>query len=100
VFGDEEGEATMCRLCNDIAEDAIKAKCRHIFDRECIKQYLSASIEEHVRSPCCIVLCCRTDRALRSRPAQFVTLPSESMSRRQPWSWKCQLLRPRVSLVV
>ncbi|KAI0285276.1 SNF2 family N-terminal domain-containing protein [Russula brevipes] len=53
VFGDEEGEATMCRLCNDIAEDAIKAKCRHIFDRECIKQYLSASIEEHPTCPVC-----------------------------------------------
>jgi len=44
----EEGEATVCRLCNDVAEDAIQAKCRHIFDRECIKQYLNASIEAHV----------------------------------------------------
>jgi DNA repair protein RAD16 len=48
MFG-EEGEATVCRLCNDVAEDAIQAKCRHIFDRECIKQYLNASIEPHVR---------------------------------------------------
>jgi DNA repair protein RAD16 len=48
-FGETEGEATVCRLCNDIAEDAIQAKCRHIFDRECIKQYLNASIEAHVR---------------------------------------------------
>lgn len=48
VFGEAEGEATVCRLCNDIAEDAIQAKCRHIFDRECIRQYLNASIEEHV----------------------------------------------------
>jgi SNF2 family DNA or RNA helicase len=48
VFGNEEGEATVCRLCNDVAEDAIQAKCRHIFDRECIKQYLNASIEAHV----------------------------------------------------
>ena len=49
-FGETEGEATVCRLCNDIAEDAIQAKCRHIFDRECIKQYLDASIEPHVRT--------------------------------------------------
>lgn len=42
------GEATICRLCNDLAEDAIQAKCRHIFDRECIKQYLNTAIEEHV----------------------------------------------------
>ena len=49
VFGNGEGEATVCRLCNDVAEDAIQAKCRHIFDRECIKQYLDTSIEPHVR---------------------------------------------------
>jgi DNA repair protein RAD16 len=48
VFGNKDGEATVCRLCNDVAEDAIQAKCRHIFDRECIKQYLNASIEDHV----------------------------------------------------
>lgn len=41
-------EATVCRLCNDIAEDAIQAKCRHIFDRECIKQYLDAALEHIV----------------------------------------------------
>ncbi|KAF8450980.1 SNF2 family N-terminal domain-containing protein [Boletus edulis BED1] len=43
-FSSEElSEATVCRLCNDIAEDAIQAKCRHIFDRECMKQYLSTA---------------------------------------------------------
>ncbi|THH32172.1 hypothetical protein EUX98_g2039 [Antrodiella citrinella] len=42
------GEATLCRLCNDIAEDAIQARCRHIFDRECIRQYLDSSMEENV----------------------------------------------------
>ncbi|TFY51899.1 hypothetical protein EVG20_g10787 [Dentipellis fragilis] len=47
------GEATVCRLCNDIAEDAIQAKCRHIFDRECIRQYLDASIEEVPACPVC-----------------------------------------------
>ena len=56
VFGEEEGEATVCRLCNDVVEDAIQAKCRHIFDRECIKQYLNASIEAHVRLTICIAL--------------------------------------------
>jgi len=47
VFGNE-GEATVCRLCNDVAEDAIQSRCRHIFDRECIKQYLNTSIEAQV----------------------------------------------------
>jgi DNA repair protein RAD16 len=46
---DELGEATVCRLCNEIAEDAIQSKCRHIFDRECIKQYLDAALEDSVR---------------------------------------------------
>jgi DNA repair protein RAD16 len=49
MFGNGEGEATVCRLCNDVAEDAIQSKCRHIFDRECIKQYLGASIEAQVQ---------------------------------------------------
>jgi DNA repair protein RAD16 len=45
AFGDGVGEATVCRLCNDVAEDAIQSKCHHIFDRECIKQYLNTAIE-------------------------------------------------------
>ena len=43
------GEATVCRLCNEVAEDAIQAKCRHIFDRECIKQYLDVAAGIEVR---------------------------------------------------
>lgn len=46
---DDGGEATVCRLCNDIAEDAIQSKCRHIFDRECIRQYLESTVEQNVR---------------------------------------------------
>ncbi|CAK9784888.1 hypothetical protein CC85DRAFT_283856 [Cutaneotrichosporon oleaginosum] len=33
-------EGTVCRLCNDTAEDAIVSACHHVFDRECIRQYL------------------------------------------------------------
>ncbi|EIW72281.1 hypothetical protein TREMEDRAFT_36553 [Tremella mesenterica DSM 1558] len=33
-------EGTVCRLCNDTAEDAIVSACKHVFDRECIRQYL------------------------------------------------------------
>ncbi|THU89973.1 hypothetical protein K435DRAFT_728656 [Dendrothele bispora CBS 962.96] len=50
---DDGGEATVCRLCNDIAEDAIQSKCRHIFDRECIKQYLNTAIEKNPACPVC-----------------------------------------------
>ncbi|KAI0699817.1 SNF2 family N-terminal domain-containing protein [Cytidiella melzeri] len=52
---DEDGEATVCRICNDIAEDAIQAKCRHIYDRECIKQYLNTAIEQTPACPVCHV---------------------------------------------
>ncbi|EJT51115.1 hypothetical protein A1Q1_07710 [Trichosporon asahii var. asahii CBS 2479] len=33
-------EGSICRICNDSAEDAIVSQCHHVFDRECIKQYL------------------------------------------------------------
>ncbi|TBU50560.1 SNF2 family N-terminal domain-containing protein [Dichomitus squalens] len=52
---DETGEGTVCRLCNEFAEDAIQAKCRHVFDRECIKQYLEASLEPMPACPVCHV---------------------------------------------
>lgn len=45
------GEATVCRICNDVAEDAIQSKCRHIFDRECIRQYLETAMEHNVCEP-------------------------------------------------
>ena len=48
-FVQDASEATVCRLCNDIAEDAIQSKCRHIFDRECIKQYIESALESNVR---------------------------------------------------
>ncbi|KAL0949077.1 hypothetical protein HGRIS_009172 [Hohenbuehelia grisea] len=53
LFAPDADEATVCRLCNDIAEDAIQSKCRHIFDRECIKQYLNTAIEQQPDCPVC-----------------------------------------------
>ncbi|KAK7061245.1 ATP-dependent helicase rhp16 [Favolaschia claudopus] len=50
---DDPNEATICRICNDIAEDAIQSKCRHIFDRQCIMQYLDAAIEHQPDCPVC-----------------------------------------------
>lgn len=43
------GEAIVCRICNDVVEDAIQSKCRHVFDRECIKRYIEGGIEQEVR---------------------------------------------------
>ncbi|KAH8115819.1 SNF2 family N-terminal domain-containing protein [Phellopilus nigrolimitatus] len=50
---DDTTEATVCRICNDIAEDAIQSKCRHIFDRECIKQYINTAVELVPACPVC-----------------------------------------------
>ncbi|KAJ7122932.1 SNF2 family N-terminal domain-containing protein [Mycena epipterygia] len=50
---DAPDETTVCRICNDVAEDAIESKCRHIFDRECIKQYLNTAIEQQPDCPVC-----------------------------------------------
>ncbi|KAJ7087303.1 DNA repair protein rad16 [Mycena belliarum] len=50
---EDDGETTVCRICNDVAEDAIESKCRHIFDRECIKQYLNTAIEHQPNCPVC-----------------------------------------------
>ncbi|GJJ07738.1 hypothetical protein Clacol_001943 [Clathrus columnatus] len=46
-------EAPVCRLCHDIAEDAIRSRCRHLFDRECIRQYLSTLDEGTPACPVC-----------------------------------------------
>ncbi|TFK43094.1 SNF2 family N-terminal domain-containing protein [Crucibulum laeve] len=50
---EEDGEATVCRICNDIAEDAIQSKCRHIFDRECIRLYIDSVPNGDPRCPVC-----------------------------------------------
>jgi DNA repair protein RAD16 len=47
-FIEDSAEATVCRLCNDVAEDAVQSKCRHIFDRECIKMYLESAVVDNV----------------------------------------------------
>ncbi|KAL5488367.1 RAD16 [Sanghuangporus weigelae] len=55
TFSSDVEEATICRLCNDIAEDAIQSRCRHIFDRECIKQYINTAVEQVPACPVCHV---------------------------------------------
>lgn len=52
-FFSDDGEAIVCRICNDVAEDAIQSKCHHIFDRECMRQYLESTEERHPECPVC-----------------------------------------------
>lgn len=49
------GEEVVCRICNDVAEDAIVSKCNHIFDRECIRQYLEMNAKKSPECPVCHV---------------------------------------------
>ncbi|TFK22205.1 hypothetical protein FA15DRAFT_714507 [Coprinopsis marcescibilis] len=52
-FVPDESDSMVCRICNEFAEDAIQSKCRHVFDRECIKQYLEAALEPNPDCPVC-----------------------------------------------
>jgi hypothetical protein len=83
----DEGEGIVCRLCNDVAEDAIQSTCRHIFDRECIKNYLSAAGQQKVELYLPIILPAHI-LASYSLSAQFVTSLSPSTSKDRPSIWK------------
>ncbi|EGG06508.1 uncharacterized protein MELLADRAFT_36161 [Melampsora larici-populina 98AG31] len=55
-MGDEHGDLDSihtCRLCLDEAEDAIISCCKHIFCRECIRQYLETASEVEPECPVC-----------------------------------------------
>ena len=44
---------SICRVCLDEADDPIMSKCRHVFCRECIRQYLETAIEVVPECPVC-----------------------------------------------
>lgn len=46
LLGEETGTIHVCRICQDEAEDAIMSKCRHIFCRECVRQWIGDGIVE------------------------------------------------------
>ncbi|KAF8308831.1 hypothetical protein DL93DRAFT_2063577 [Clavulina sp. PMI_390] len=48
-------ETTVCRICHEIAEDAIKSSCHHLFDRACISQYIDACGQDEPACPVCHV---------------------------------------------
>ncbi|EJD52675.1 hypothetical protein AURDEDRAFT_55390 [Auricularia subglabra TFB-10046 SS5] len=51
----QTSEATVCRLCNDIAEDAIQSKCRHIFVRDRLPVRSTIFMRHRTASPACPV---------------------------------------------
>ncbi|GAA6012147.1 hypothetical protein JCM10207_005148 [Rhodosporidiobolus poonsookiae] len=50
---DKPQEILTCRICLDEAEDAVKSSCRHLFCRECVRQYLETAIEHKPECPVC-----------------------------------------------
>lgn len=81
-LGEDAGEATVCRICNDVAEDAIQSKCRHIFDRECIKQYLNTALEQNVRPDLKRPRCITETAILCSRLVPCAMFPLQSTLKR------------------
>lgn len=53
VYGKDLSDEHVCRICNDIAEDAIDARCHHVFCRLCITEYLTGSLVEQPECPSC-----------------------------------------------
>ncbi|KAM0788893.1 hypothetical protein ACM66B_002976 [Microbotryomycetes sp. NB124-2] len=50
---DKLQEIITCRLCLDEAEEPIKTQCRHIFCRECVRQYIETSTILNPLCPVC-----------------------------------------------
>ncbi|ORY91463.1 SNF2 family N-terminal domain-domain-containing protein [Leucosporidium creatinivorum] len=46
-------ELITCRLCLDEAEDPVKTQCRHIYCRECIRQYIESALQLEPQCPVC-----------------------------------------------
>ncbi|KDN45277.1 hypothetical protein K437DRAFT_224319 [Tilletiaria anomala UBC 951] len=45
LLSDEAGvENRVCKICTDVAEDPIMSKCKHVFCRECMRQYLETDL--------------------------------------------------------
>lgn len=44
LLGEDQSEIHVCRICTDEAEDAIMSRCKHIFCRECVRQYLDSEL--------------------------------------------------------
>lgn len=57
LLGDGASKTAMsistCRLCLDEGEDPIMSRCRHVFCRECIRQYLETALEMEPECPVC-----------------------------------------------
>lgn len=50
---DKPEDIITCRICLDEAEDPVKTQCRHLFCRECIRQYLESALENKPQCPVC-----------------------------------------------
>ncbi|KAJ3384252.1 DNA repair protein rad16 [Entophlyctis sp. JEL0112] len=55
INANEANESLVCGICQDIAEDAVISKCKHVFCREDIREYIlgDPSGEEACKCPVC-----------------------------------------------
>ena len=42
LLGDQVEEVNVCKLCTEEAYDAVMSRCRHVFCRACIQQYIES----------------------------------------------------------
>lgn len=61
-------EEMICRICNDVAEDAIVSKCNHLFDRGCIRDYVESNSSQNVRRRSIHPFSPETDEAASVQP--------------------------------
>ncbi|BFZ58946.1 DNA repair protein rad16 [Savitreella phatthalungensis] len=45
----------VCKICDDMSEDAIKARCHHVFCRACVQDYIDGFVGADPRCPACHV---------------------------------------------
>ncbi|EEB05484.1 DNA repair protein RAD16 [Schizosaccharomyces japonicus yFS275] len=45
----------VCRICDEVAQDAIRSKCKHIFCRLCVSEFVSTAAADNAQCPSCFL---------------------------------------------
>jgi DNA repair protein RAD16 len=53
IAGNQKADTLVCGICQEPAEDAIISKCKHVFCREDIQQYLEGCADPSPKCPVC-----------------------------------------------
>ncbi|KAJ1964614.1 DNA repair protein rad16 [Dimargaris xerosporica] len=52
----QQTRTLVCAVCQDVPEDPIVAKCKHVFCREDAVQYIETSVDSHPKCPTCFAV--------------------------------------------